>query len=167
MNIKSLKFFSKAPINAIPALVQIINWRRPGHKPLSEPMMVSLWIPISANPGRNLRLDVLLRQSYLIRMQNVLRPKDAYTSRYIALCLLLTSLWSFTIDKTKSAWNCRDKVKIRSVTKMGESVVCEHLILVWLVGSRKSLQVLSQTPKKCRLVRSNRVFCRQLDRIVT
>ena len=34
----SLKFVSKSPINTIPA------WRRPGDKPLSEPMMVSLYL---------------------------------------------------------------------------------------------------------------------------
>ena len=38
----SLKFVSKVPINNIPALVQIMAWRRPGDKPLSEPMVVSL-----------------------------------------------------------------------------------------------------------------------------
>ena len=38
----SLKFVPKGPINNIPALVQIRAWRRPGDKPLSEPMMVSL-----------------------------------------------------------------------------------------------------------------------------
>ena len=38
----SLKFVPKAPINNIPALVQIMAWRRPGDKPISEPMMVSL-----------------------------------------------------------------------------------------------------------------------------
>ena len=36
----SLKFVPKGPINIIPALVQIMAWRRPGDKPLSEPMMV-------------------------------------------------------------------------------------------------------------------------------
>ena len=36
----SLKFVPKGPINNIPALVQIMAWRRPGDKPLSEPMMV-------------------------------------------------------------------------------------------------------------------------------
>ena len=35
-------FVSKAPISKIPALVQIMAWHRPGNKPLSEPMMVSL-----------------------------------------------------------------------------------------------------------------------------
>ena len=38
----SLKFVPKGPINNIPALIQIIAWRRPGDKPLSESMMVRL-----------------------------------------------------------------------------------------------------------------------------
>ena len=36
----SLKYVPKGPINNIPALVQIMAWRRPGDKPLSEPMLV-------------------------------------------------------------------------------------------------------------------------------
>ena len=39
---KSLKFVPKFRINNIPALVQIMAWRRSGDKPLSEPMVVSL-----------------------------------------------------------------------------------------------------------------------------
>ena len=38
----SLKFVPQGPINKIPALVKIMAWRRPGDKPLSGPMMVSL-----------------------------------------------------------------------------------------------------------------------------
>ena len=38
----SLKFVPKGLINNIPALVQIMAWHRPGDKPLSEPMLVSL-----------------------------------------------------------------------------------------------------------------------------
>ena len=38
----SMKFVPKGPINNIPALVQIMAWRRPGDKPLFEPMMISL-----------------------------------------------------------------------------------------------------------------------------
>ena len=38
----SLKFVPKSPINKIPALFQIMAWRRPGNKPLSEAMLVSL-----------------------------------------------------------------------------------------------------------------------------
>ena len=38
----SLKFVLKVRINNIPTLVQIMAWRRPGDKPSSEPVMVSL-----------------------------------------------------------------------------------------------------------------------------
>ena len=36
----SMKFVPKGPINNIPALVQIMVWRRRGDKPLSQPIMV-------------------------------------------------------------------------------------------------------------------------------
>ena len=38
----SLKCVPKGPMDHIPALVQIMAWRRPGDKPLSEPIMISL-----------------------------------------------------------------------------------------------------------------------------
>ena len=38
----SLKFVPSGPINNIPAMVQIMAWCRPGDKPLSEQMLVSL-----------------------------------------------------------------------------------------------------------------------------
>ena len=37
-----LKFVPRGPINNIPILVHVMAWRRPGDKPLSEPMMVRL-----------------------------------------------------------------------------------------------------------------------------
>ena len=55
----SLKFAPKARINNIPAMVQIMAWRRPGGKPLSETIVVSFlahicvtrpqWV--KSNPG--------------------------------------------------------------------------------------------------------------------
>ena len=60
----SLKFVPKGSINNIPALVQIMAWRRPGDKPLFEPMMISLlthicvtrsqWVNTSRVPGISL-----------------------------------------------------------------------------------------------------------------
>ena len=38
----SLKYVPRGLINNIPALIQIMAWRRPGDKPLSEPMVVIL-----------------------------------------------------------------------------------------------------------------------------
>ena len=49
----SLKFVPHGPISSIPALVPIMAWRRPGDKPLSEPMMASLLTHICiAQPQR-------------------------------------------------------------------------------------------------------------------
>ena len=45
----SLKFVPEGPINNIPSLVQIMDWRRPGDKPLSEPMTVKLSTHICVN----------------------------------------------------------------------------------------------------------------------
>ena len=42
----SLTFVPRGPINNIPALIQIMAWHRPGDKPLSEPMIVSLMMHI-------------------------------------------------------------------------------------------------------------------------
>ena len=59
----SLKFVPKVRINNIPSLVQIMAWRRPGDKPLSEPIMVSLpthicvtrpqWVNLQINHARS------------------------------------------------------------------------------------------------------------------
>ena len=63
----SLKFVPRGPIDNIPALVQIMAWRRIGDKPLFEPMMVSLlthicvtrpqWVKIIAHCRRDQALD--------------------------------------------------------------------------------------------------------------
>ena len=49
----SLRFVTKGPNNNITALVEIMAWRRPGDKPLSEPMMVRLPTHIYASLGLN------------------------------------------------------------------------------------------------------------------
>ena len=51
INISS-KFVPRGPIANIPALVQIMAWRRPGNKPLSEAMLVSLLTDICVSKFR-------------------------------------------------------------------------------------------------------------------
>ena len=54
----SLKFVPKGPINNIPALVQIMAWRRPGDKPLSEPIMVSLTTHICVTRPQRVNINI-------------------------------------------------------------------------------------------------------------
>ena len=65
----SLTFVPKVGINNIPALVQIMAWRRPGDKPLSEPMMV------------NLLTHICVTQPQWV---NPLRSSDAYMACRLA-----------------------------------------------------------------------------------
>ena len=53
----SLKFVPKGQINSIPALVQIMAWRRPGVRPLSEPIMVRLYASLSPNKLTGCQMD--------------------------------------------------------------------------------------------------------------
>ena len=58
MSIKiSLMFVSKGSINNIPALVQVMAWRRPDDKPLYESMMVSLLTRICATLSSVLAME--------------------------------------------------------------------------------------------------------------
>ena len=46
-------FVPKVRLNNIPSLVQIMAWRRPGDKPLSEPMVVSLLTHVCVSASMN------------------------------------------------------------------------------------------------------------------
>ena len=74
-----LKFVHKVRINNILALVQIRAWRRPGDKPLSEPMMVSLLTHICVTQPQWAIMDmVMIRPGaglLFIRGQTVTRNK--------------------------------------------------------------------------------------------
>ena len=69
-------------INNIPAVVQIMAWRQPGDKPLSEPMMVSLLMHISVTRPQltyNIFIYTVLCRAYTVLaslFQNSLRPSD-------------------------------------------------------------------------------------------
>ena len=53
----SLKCVCEGQINNIPALVQIMAWRRPGDKPLSEPMMIDLLMHICCTLPQRVNWD--------------------------------------------------------------------------------------------------------------
>ena len=59
----SLTFVPKTPINNILVLVQIMDWHRPGDKPLSEPMMVSLLTHICVTWPQWVNTSALLVQT--------------------------------------------------------------------------------------------------------
>ena len=63
IKINSLKFLPRGPISNIPALVQIMAWRRPGDKPLSKPMTVSLLTHICVTRPQWVNIKMLSSQN--------------------------------------------------------------------------------------------------------
>ena len=61
----SLKFVPKGFINNIPALVLIMAWRRPGDKPLSEPMLVKSLTHICVTRPQWVNKTIVLEVTYL------------------------------------------------------------------------------------------------------
>ena len=62
----SLKFVPNGPINNIPALVQVMAWRRPGDKPLSEPVMVRLPTHICVTRPQWVKIQFRMSLGYTI-----------------------------------------------------------------------------------------------------
>ena len=79
-----LKFhwrLSLGPINNIPALVQIMAWRRAGDKSLSEPMMVSLLTHICVTRPQWVYHPVAKRESFHEVSHRMLRENIALKIR--------------------------------------------------------------------------------------
>ena len=89
----SLKFVHKGLINNIPALVQIMAWRLPGDKPLSEPMMASLLTHIYASLG----LNGLMSGSYMFNKYILPQhPQISVCTRPCVINLVLAIWQKFT-----------------------------------------------------------------------
>ena len=110
----SLKFVPKFPITNIPALVQIMAWRRPGDKPLSEPMMFSLLTHVCVTRLNELSYySCWIRHAFNIHVCNtVMNGKFVYIgpqcsrhsgSKMKYTCIHLSMITKMT--KTMYTWN--------------------------------------------------------------
>ena len=90
----SLKFVPKVQINNIPALVQIMAWRRPGDKPLSEPMMVSLLTHICVTRPQWV-ISVHPRDQYTMGRYNRLNKNILFPRNN--LDLEVTKTWTYSL----------------------------------------------------------------------
>ena len=80
----SLKFVPKGLINNIPALVQIMAWRRPGDKPLSEPMMVNLLTHICVTQPQWVNNGKITSLKYCCNFQGPMR--EMYWVVFYGIC---------------------------------------------------------------------------------
>ena len=106
----SLKFVPKGSINNIPALVQIMAWRRPGDKSLSEPMMVNLPMQICVTRPQWVNMRTGSKKNKQRRGTNSIN--DAMANRVIfhPLVLILRNV----IDPLVSLLNLRNQRPLTS-----------------------------------------------------
>ena len=95
----SLKFVPTGLINNITALVQIMAWRRPGDKPLSEPMMVSSTMHKCVT-----RLQWVNHNTVycILRANRACYPGGHYTDYYpgiLSLIQITTGAWSWKFNR--------------------------------------------------------------------
>ena len=99
----SLKCVPKGPINNIPALVQIMAWRRPGDKPLSEPVMVSLLTHICVTRPQWVKWNSYIFiqenafENVLCKMAAILSPPQCVEWDLNKLCYFIVVLSYCTI----------------------------------------------------------------------
>ena len=94
----SLKFVPQGPINNIPALVQLMAWRRSGDKPLSDPMMISLLTHICVTRPQ----WVILRHTQPKICYVITHPCHKFNGGWAKLSLNLGHGW--VITSHQSTW---------------------------------------------------------------
>ena len=104
LNKISLKFVPKGPINNIPSLVQIMAWRRPGDKPLSEPMVVRLLMHICVSRPQwvnwQLKIKSLIQSAQYKQTGEYLTGHTAFHYQVPAMvCPLLVYSWNWPYHK--------------------------------------------------------------------
>ena len=81
-----LKFVRKGPINNIPALVQIMAWRRPGDKPFSEPMLVFVLTHICVTRPQWVNANSWSVPKFREKSRIALEKQEKRGRKYIYLC---------------------------------------------------------------------------------
>ena len=128
----SPEFVRKCPINNIPALVQIMAWRRPGDKPLSEPMLVGLLTHICftrpqwVNDITNSNTTAMLCEHC-----NVMWALQCYVSTAM-LCEHCNVMWALQCY-VSTAMLCAKKVfSLSSHTNFNSSANHETTKTIWI-----------------------------------
>ena len=109
-NKKSWKFVCKGLINKTPALDHIMAWRRPGDKPLSEPMMVSLLTHICVTRPQWIKGQVFLDEIKKLTSLDLLHKSHnaRYCNKNMHICAHFCYKWCIMGYGTGALWDSWD-----------------------------------------------------------
>ena len=154
----SLKFVPRDQIDNITTLVQIMAWRRPGDKPLSEPMVVSLlthicvirhqWVKISklfSKPKLLIRISIKIDlQAILSLHDEVMDIKQANKAQLVNMVSLLYGNVSTLLLHKNSFHTITSSGKAYPILekKGNKRSLCTTLFL-WVVFSNAGMKPIS------------------------
>ena len=119
-----LKLFSNGPISNIPSVVQIMAWRRPGDRPLSEPMMDILLTQICVTRPQWVYNAALSHLKF--RSQSLIATKTLKEAKKVHICLLIP-LDMLTYKRTKST----DSKKVSTYANTMACVSINEVVIGW------------------------------------
>ena len=140
----SLKFVPKAPINNIPSLVQIMAWCRPGDKPLSEPMMVSLLTHICVTRPQWVNAKIIAKLMVLFNTMRLRQNGNNFPDKiHFQMYFLELNLFYFDSNFTETiicttSWqlSCCDMCKIVTwVDNQEWNKSKMHFCEIWIMSS--------------------------------
>ena len=164
----SLNFIPKGQIKNIAALVQIMAWYWPSHKPLSEPMMVSLLMQISITWPQwvnGVKSYSILLQGWILHVHLRVYKNFKFIVQKETVYFVLCLHWSYCIDKNKICfafnlwelcdtwWTGIDRPRVHSYFMMMSS----HGNIFRITGHLCSL-VTGEFPAQRPVTRSFEVF---------
>ena len=130
----ALKFVPKGLINNIPALVQIMAWRRPGDKPLYEPMMVSLLTHICVTRPQWVIISVHCEENYAPMVLPSHRPDRICGSKHAPMSNTTRAFPSPpTTHLTKVLQSVRSKSRclVRGICLKQTVILCFPTFPIW------------------------------------
>ena len=127
----SLKFVPKGPINNIPALVQIMAWRRPGDKPLYEPMMVCLLTHICVTRPQWVKSSIWQNAKMITHKWHLISYALVWVMGYI-LWVLSDTIITQSVNSPNPCNRC--PIAHTWVLDMGYLICFQNLIYVLLLS---------------------------------
>ena len=129
----SLKFVPKVPINNIPALVQILAWRRSGDKPLSEPMVVRLLTHICVTRPQWVKSSPLSAAYMHQRTGSSLLQIMDWLVAWLVPSHYLNQCWNIVNQtlRNKLLWKSIPNTKLFIHENTFENVICEMAAILF------------------------------------
>ena len=143
----SLKFVPKGPINNIPALLKEMAWRRPGDKPLPEPVMVRLptHICVTRPQWVNTLTTAQTDRSFVEDIFNYISVNDHFDIlihiwlKFVPKCSILNKLALVPNKPQAIAWTNIDQYARRHILPLGHNA-SNFYLFPWLMGSAVMLR---------------------------